>query len=124
MTQASSTTQARTAVLERIRAAIGSPKTSLQIPRAYRLETGTSDLIGLLEERIADYRATVHLCDSSKLSQTIAEILERLHVKCLAVPADLPADWIPANLKRLTDRADLEPRSLETADAVLTVLST
>ncbi len=113
-------TEARTALLSSIRAAVGSPKAALEIPRDYRLETGASDLIGLLEERIADYRATVHRCVASDLPQTIAGILERLGVTQLAVPADLPADWIPSDLERLTDRADLEPRHLESAGAVLT----
>ena len=112
--------QARTALLSTIRAALGSPKAALEIPRQYRLETGVSDLIALLEERIADYRAEVHLCSSRELPQTIAGILERLQVTHLAIPADLPADWIPANLEILTDRTDLEQRQLETAGAVLT----
>ena len=112
--------EARTALLKQIRSAIGSPKPALEIPRAYRLETGASDLIALLEERIADYRAQVHLCQASQLPQTIAGILERLGVTRLAIPTDLPADWIPANCETLIDRADLEPRHLETAEAVLT----
>lgn len=112
--------EARTALLSSIRAALGSPKPALEIPRNYRFETGHPDLIALLEERIADYRATVHLCQPSDLPQTIAGILERLGVTRLAVPADLPADWIPANLETLIDRTDLEPRHLETAGAVLT----
>ena len=112
--------EARTALLYSIRAAIGSPKADLEIPRAYRLETGAPDLIALLEERIADYRAEVHLCFASDLPQTIAGILERLGVTRLAIPADLPTDWIPARLETLVDRADLEPRTLGTADAVLT----
>ena len=112
--------EARTALLSTIRAALESPKAALEIPRAYRLETGHSDLIALLEERIADYRAEVHLCVASELPATIAGILERLGVTRLAIPADLPADWIPADLELLTDRADLEPRHLETAGAVLT----
>lgn len=112
--------EARTALLERIRAAIGSPKAALEIPRQYRLETGAPDLIALLEERIADYRATVHRCASSDLPQTIAGILERLKIARLAVTTDLPADWIPADCETLVDRADLEPRHLESAGAVLT----
>ena len=116
--------EARTALLERIRAAIGSPKAALEIPRAYRLETGAPDLIALLEERIADYRAAVHSCNSSELPQTIAGILERLAVTRLAIPADLPTAWIPPACETLVDRADLEPRQLESADAVLTGCAT
>ena len=112
--------EARTALLERIKAALGSPAPALEIPRSYRLETGAPDLIALLEERIADYRAEVHLCFASDLPQTIAGILERLGVTRLAIPADLPADWIPAHCGTLIDRADLEPRHLESAGAVLT----
>lgn len=112
--------EARAALLERIRAAVGPPKTALEIPRQYRLETDAPDLIALLEERIADYRAEVHLCVASDLPQTIAGILERLQVTHLAVPADLPAAWIPPSLETLTDHADLEPQILETAGAVLT----
>ena len=113
-------TEARTALLSSIRAALGSPKSALEIPRQYRLETGVSDLIGLLEERVSDYRAEVHLCIASELPATIAGILERLGVTRLAVPADLPANWLPPSLETLIDRADLEPRQLETAGAVLT----
>ena len=112
--------EARTALLSSIRKAIGTPKPPLEIPRNYRAETGAPDLIALLEERVDDYRATVHRCVTSDLPQTIAGILERLGVTRLAVPSDLPAEWIPSTLETLVDHNDLEPRQLETSDAVLT----
>jgi L-lactate dehydrogenase complex protein LldG len=111
---------AKDAILGRVRTALKTPSPTLEIPRTYRLETGHADLLHLLEARVDDYRATVHVCDSSELPATVAGILERLAVKRLAVPADLEQHWIPATLETLTDHADLEPRVLETADAVLT----
>ena len=112
--------EARTALLSSIRSAVGTAKPPLEIPRTYRLETGAPDLIALLEERVDDYRATVHRCVASDLPQTIAGILERLGVTRLAVPIDVPAAWIPSTLETLVDHSDLEPRQLESAGAVLT----
>ncbi len=113
--------EARTAVLERIRAALGSSQVPrLEIPRAYRAQTGAPDLLVLLEERVSDYRAEVHTCTPGDLAATLAGILARLEVKRVAIPGDLPEAWIPAGLETLVDHSDLELRTLETADAVLT----
>jgi L-lactate dehydrogenase complex protein LldG len=112
-------------ILERIKKALGpSVSSPLEIERAYRLETGTADLAALFEERVDDYRATVHRCAAHELPQVIAGILERLGVKRVAVPHDLEESWIPKDLERLIDRADSEPRGLEVVDAVVTGCAT
>jgi L-lactate dehydrogenase complex protein LldG len=114
-------TDARRVILERIRGAVNSTASdALPIPRAYRQTTNATDLVTLLAERVGEYRATVHITDPSGLAGVIAAILERLEVKCVAVPADLPEHWIPAHLERLTDHATLEPGALEHTDAVVT----
>lgn len=112
---------AKDAMLERIRGALGATaQPSSEPPRNYRLETDAADLTGLLEERILEYRAGVTRCDAVTLPQTIAGILERLGTRTVAVPADLEPAWIPPQLEVMRDHSDLEPRSLEIADAVLT----
>ncbi len=108
----------RETMLSTIKNAIGTPRETTVIPRAYRLETGEQHLIDLLEERIADYRAQVHITDN--IQTTIQGILERLQITKVAVPHDLPEIWLPNSLEKMIDHPNLEARELEKAQAVIT----
>lgn len=110
----------RETMLEKIRQAIGKPQVTPDIPRAYRQATNAPNLLTLLEERLTDYRAEVHITDATQLAPTIRGILERLHVQRLAIPHDLPKTWLPDHLELLPDSPDLTATQLEQADAVLT----
>jgi L-lactate dehydrogenase complex protein LldG len=109
----------RETMLSTIQKAVGETRQVVIIPRAYRLETGEKKLLALLEERISDYRAKVQICAVPDLNQTIASILERLEIKKIAVPNDLP-DWLPNHLQIITDHPNLTPQELETVEAVIT----
>lgn len=93
------------------------------IPRDYltaHVEAKPAELVDLLAEYLADYRAHVHRIGSA------AEIAPLVHELIagprLVVPAGLPADWIPRGreIELLTDEPPLTAAELDTADAVLT----
>jgi L-lactate dehydrogenase complex protein LldG len=107
----------RETMLKTIKKAIGETRESNAIPRDYRLETGAKNLLELLKERIEDYRANVHV--TNDIQSAVEEILERLKITKIAVPADLP-DWLPNHLEQMVDHPKLEARELEQAQAVIT----
>jgi L-lactate dehydrogenase complex protein LldG len=107
----------RETMLNTIQKAVGQPRETTVIPREYRLETGEQNLLVLLEERIADYRANVHI--TNDIQSAVQEILERLKITKVAVPHDLP-DWLPNHLEQMVDHPKLEARELENVQAVIT----
>jgi L-lactate dehydrogenase complex protein LldG len=107
----------RETMLSTIKKAIGEAREVVVIAREYRLETGAKNLLVLLKERIADYRANVHL--TNDIQSAVREILERLEIKRIAVPHDLP-DWLPSHLEIIKDHPKLQARELETVQAVIT----
>ncbi|MFY1633523.1 LutC/YkgG family protein [Solwaraspora sp. WMMB335] len=89
-------TSARDEILSRLRAARhlgGRP-----VPRDDRAGRGgtggsdTDDPVGLLVDRLLDYRASVHRCTAAELAGRLATVLAA--VPAIAVPADLPAGWL------------------------------
>ncbi|MEY4530029.1 MAG: hypothetical protein RLZZ156_750 [Deinococcota bacterium] len=108
----------RETMLSTIRNAIGESRETTTIPRNYRLETNQPNLVALLEERISDYRARVHI--TTDIQKTLEEILERLQISKIAMPNDLPETWLPNSVEKIIDHPDLEPRELENAQAVVT----
>ncbi|GAA3446574.1 LutC/YkgG family protein [Planomonospora venezuelensis] len=110
----------REEVLGRIRRAVeGAPEVpEAEIPRAYRTEVPCDDLAGLLAERVADYRAIVHVVPSARVAATLAGLVEG---KRIAVPDGLPAEWAgPVSQAAATVLADPARDELDTVDAVLT----
>ncbi|GIH20413.1 LutC/YkgG family protein [Rugosimonospora africana] len=118
MTQAS---DAKTEILSRIRAALGPAPAPVAVPRDYRraLPEGT-DLVELFAERAADYRATITRVPVADLPGEIARAADG---RTLAVPADLPAEWV-AGLTTVTDDPPLANDQLESTDGVLTGVAT
>ncbi len=108
----------RETMLSTIKSALGTPRETSTIPRNYRLKTGEKDVLHLLEERISDYRARVHI--TKDIQKTIKDILERLQITKIAVPHDLPETWLPNSVEKIIDHLNLEPRELENAQAVVT----
>ncbi|MCV7358090.1 LutC/YkgG family protein [Mycolicibacterium fluoranthenivorans] len=113
-------TDARAAVLGRIRGALASvPPESVVVPRDYAREplTGPAD-VQRFAEAVAEYRARVHLVsDVSEISATVAELVGP--DATVVIPADLPAEWSEGT-RTLADDPQLSVDTLDRADAVLT----
>ena len=87
----------RDVVLGRLRSALqGAPEPG-PVPRLYRQSVVVSDLIGLLTDRLIDYKAVVHRT-SDDISATVATILGTADAGAgarIVVPAGLPVEWLP-----------------------------
>lgn len=113
-------TDARAAVLGRIRAALAAaPPDSVVVPRDYAREPLTGPADGQrFAEAVAEYRARVHLVsDVSEISATVAELVGP--DATVVIPADLPAEWSEGT-RTLADDPQLSVDTLDRADAVLT----
>jgi L-lactate dehydrogenase complex protein LldG len=115
---------ARSEILERIRAAFPDPPSDVAVPRDYRRTTPVGvDVVGLFAERVADYRASVHRATSASLAERVAAVLEGRPIRRLVVPAGVPDAWLaatPAAVERLTDDPPLSKADLDAADGVIT----
>jgi L-lactate dehydrogenase complex protein LldG len=117
---------ARDEVLSRIRHALRdvpkdeSPE-SVPIPRDYRTATTNSHeaLIDQLVDRLLDYKATVHRVAAAELPQAITMACRSRNIRHLAVPVDIPPDWIPNDVVAVPDHA-LSYEQLDQLDGVLT----
>jgi L-lactate dehydrogenase complex protein LldG len=94
------------------------------VERGYRHadDSSRAEIISRFAETVAEYRATVHRVEEGGLRDEIAEALARRGVQRLAVPDDLPSDWLPEGIEALRDRAGspLCTDSLDSSDGVLT----
>lgn len=114
-------TDARTAVLGRIRAALAAaPPPPVAVPRDYDHAplTARGD-IALFAETVADYRARVTRINDGAIGAAVASLLPPQAV--VAIPDDLPQDWVAAvNTVRDSPAEPLSNARLEAADAVVT----
>ncbi|MDQ2742581.1 MAG: lactate utilization protein C [Chloroflexota bacterium] len=117
---------AREEMLQRIRAALqdvpsGEWVAQAPLERRYHRQDDAphEELVGRFAERVAEYRATVHRVSTTQLSAAIAAALRRRGVQRLAVPPDLPREWLPPGLEILPDH-DLSTEQLNAVDGVLT----
>ena len=114
---------AREAVLERVRAALGSAPPVPDIPRGYR-DAGTLGAPGndvAVErfcERAAEYRATVQRVERGGLADAVAEACARHGARRIAVPEGAPGE-IPG-IELVVDAPPLSARDLDGLDGVLT----
>ena len=107
---------AREVVLGRIRAALADRPQ----PPAPVLPPGPhapADPVGLFAERAGEYRAAVHRVDRSGVAALVAEICAAHGARRLAVPQDLPEDWLPAGVEAT---GDATVSALDRVDGVLT----
>ncbi|WP_435878155.1 LutC/YkgG family protein [Streptosporangium canum] len=82
-------------MLSRIRAAVaGAP--DVEITRAYRTSSDPAGAVELFAERVADYRAVVHVVEAGEAAGAIAAALERRAPARLVVPDGLPEEWARA----------------------------
>jgi L-lactate dehydrogenase complex protein LldG len=113
---------ARTAVLGRIRAALGAePPAPVVVPRDYDREplSGRGD-VARFAETVAEYRAQVtRIDDAAAIGATVASLVPT--GGRVVVPADLPAAWVERVDALADNPADpLSIAQLETAAAVVT----
>ena len=117
-------TDARSEILERIRAAFPDAPTGVAVPREYRRATRPGvDVVALFAERVADYRATVHQATTASLAERVAAALDGRSIRRLVVPAGVPDAWLEAAspaVQRLSDDAPLSKADLDAADGVIT----
>ncbi len=112
--------EAREAVLGRVRAALGGGVAVPEVPRDYRGagQAPDADVVALFCERAADYQADVRRVRASELPAAVAEACARRGASRLVVP---PGG--PTNIKGLTlyvDDPPLSARELDDLDGVLT----
>jgi L-lactate dehydrogenase complex protein LldG len=134
---------AREEILARVRAALrdvppGEQPGDVPVPRDYLHAHVSEDpgaLADLLAANLTDYRAHVHRTSPVELPDTIADLLVRRGSTGLAVPPDLPEQWLtalPSTVRIRTDQPErperperpdqwaLGSRELDAIDSVLT----
>ncbi|WFE53489.1 LUD domain-containing protein [Micromonospora sp. WMMD1155] len=105
---------ARDEILARLRTALADDPPPVPVPREYRRVDDRSDLVAVLVDRLEDYRAVVHH-GIDALPGLLAEVGR------LAVPTDVPADWLAGHTGQVRrDAPPLSPAELDETDAVLT----
>jgi L-lactate dehydrogenase complex protein LldG len=107
---------ARDDVLARIRTARAGASVP-PIPRDYhqagRLAPGSAEAVDLLEDRLLDYKASVHRCSAEDVAGVIAELTAAERV---VVPTGLPDGWARA----ATVDDGMSAPNLDAFDAVVT----
>jgi L-lactate dehydrogenase complex protein LldG len=116
------TETAKEAILARIRAALDDAKESTPVPRAYqrRDERDRAAILGEFVDRLRDYRAEVERVNPAQLRDAITAACVRYAIRRLALPADVPEDWIPSGVEALRDDPPLTISQLDQSDGVLT----
>ncbi|WP_285761600.1 LutC/YkgG family protein [Nocardiopsis ansamitocini] len=116
---------ARERILAKVRAALadvprGEEPEDVVVTRGYvRAHTG-GELIGLLVDRLTDYRAVVHRVPAAEVAEAVAQALKRRGVRRIVVPPDLPTRWTAASsVVAVADEA-LAVAELDGVDGVVT----
>ncbi|WP_406398198.1 lactate utilization protein C [Streptomyces sp. NBC_00879] len=114
----------RERILARVRAAVADAPEAPEPARDY-LESHTSDdpdeILDLLHENLADYRAIVHRATEAELPALIAELLGTHSARSVVVPDGLPDAWLAdTTAAQRTDDGPLTPYELDAIDAVVT----
>ncbi|MEV4092351.1 LutC/YkgG family protein [Streptosporangium saharense] len=110
----------RELILARIRAAVTSAPPN-EIVRDHRTSAGPLDraeLIELFAERVADYRAVVHVTGEDEAAATIAAALAAQGLTRPLVPGGLPAEWVPEGA--VADDPPLSDAELDAVGGVVT----
>jgi L-lactate dehydrogenase complex protein LldG len=113
--------EAREEILVRIAAALADRPAPAPVDRTYHRAGGARDPVALFVERVEDYRATVETVTAAGLPGVVASTLAARGARRIAVPADLPREWLAtADVEPLVDAPPLSVRDLDGADGVLT----
>ncbi|HET7726213.1 MAG TPA: lactate utilization protein C [Candidatus Limnocylindrales bacterium] len=113
---------AREEILDRIRASLADLPPVPDVPRAYRTTTDDRvDLVGLLADRLADYRALIHRCGAAELPSVVADALARRGARRIVVPGGVDPAWLSATaVEAVGDVPALSHTELDRLDGVLT----
>jgi L-lactate dehydrogenase complex protein LldG len=113
---------ARDAVLGRIRDALADRPPAVAIPREYELALPPgAEVAELFVERVSDYRATVTRTTAVELPATIGGLLRARGVARIAVPDGLPDAWLSAaDVEPVGDTPPLSHAALDSLDGVIT----
>jgi L-lactate dehydrogenase complex protein LldG len=84
-----------------------------------RGDLDSGQLLDLLAERIADYRAVVRRCTSAELADTVGAALTGRGAQRVVVPAGLELPVLPAAIEIVADDG-LSARDLDALDGVIT----
>jgi L-lactate dehydrogenase complex protein LldG len=102
--------EARTAILERIRSALGTPPEQPQdgratIDRTYRQESQLTrdERVEVFASRIVHYDGSVRRCRASELPDTIAQTLAARDKTRIYVPSDIDRSWLPNGIDFAAD---------------------
>jgi L-lactate dehydrogenase complex protein LldG len=114
-------TDAKAALLGRIRAALAGAPGEVAVPRAYHQTSGAARerLVHDFVERASDYRAAVYRVGEAGLRDRVAAVCAERSAARLAVPSDLPDAWLSEGVTWVRD-AGLAHRELADLDGVLT----
>ncbi len=112
----------REAILAAARRALADRPATPLIPRAYRSAGDPAgDVVALFAERVADYRAEVHVVAEPDVADAVADILAAIGARRVVVAPGLAEQWLPAGLPgQLADDPPLSSAALDAVDAVLT----
>jgi L-lactate dehydrogenase complex protein LldG len=119
---------ARDEILERVRAALRDAPSPPAPRRDYRTadrapELSTEDLLDLLVDRLADYRALVRRCAPAEIAGTLAAALAERGARRVVAPDGLPPAWLeqlPAGVELVGDDPPLPAATLDQLDGVVT----
>jgi L-lactate dehydrogenase complex protein LldG len=119
---------ARTAILNGIRSALGMPVDAAEIaveyaaiPRNYKRE-GTLQrdaLLDLFSHRLAEYDAGVSRVSTGMIGEEVARILDVRKRRRIAVPHGLPASWLPEGFD-FENATGFDGYELDRMDGVIT----
>jgi L-lactate dehydrogenase complex protein LldF len=116
-----SDSDARSAILARIQAALKDRPEPPEIQRTYR-RSATDDratLIARFSERVGEYRASVRSATPTELRPVLGRLCHEAGAERLAVPEDLPSEWRPERIELVQDNG-LTPQELDALDGALT----
>lgn len=119
----------RERILSRVRRALADvPEDDTPYERAvardYLREHGertVGEMVELLAENLADYRAIVHRTRADELAGTIAGLLRARGASSVVVPPGLDEGWLAeTDVTRVADRAESTAHELDRVDSVVT----
>jgi L-lactate dehydrogenase complex protein LldG len=98
--------------------AAGESAEDVVVPRRY-LTGEPGDRVGRFVERVSEYQAEVIRIRSTDVAETVADVCRRRGIERVAVPDDLPAAWLPEDVRPVSAE-HLDPRALDAVGAALT----
>ena len=117
---------AREEVLGRVRAALrdvpaGERPDGVPVTRGYRRrsELSEEELVAQFADRVEEYNASATRAPGDEIAGVAARICAGHGIQSLAVPDDLPEDWLPGSVSVTRDDG-LGPQELDGVDGVMT----